>query len=79
MSPLRGKRAGSLGEGMGRKEIFASQTADYVATTCLQLHGGYGYMREYEVERYFRDLRLNAIGGGTSEILKEIVGRKMGL
>lgn len=60
-------------------KIFASKTADYVATTCLQLHGGYGYMREYEVERYFRDLRLNAIGGGTSEILKEIVSRKMGL
>jgi alkylation response protein AidB-like acyl-CoA dehydrogenase len=60
-------------------KIFASKTADYVATNCLQLHGGYGYMREYEVERYFRDLRLNAIGGGTSEILKEIVGRKMGL
>jgi acyl-CoA dehydrogenase len=60
-------------------KIFASRTGDFVATTCLQLHGGYGYMREYEIERYFRDLRINAIGGGTSEILKEIVGRMMGL
>jgi len=60
-------------------KIFASRTADYVATTCLQLHGGYGYMREYEVERFFRDVRINSIGGGTSEILKEIIGRLMGL
>jgi alkylation response protein AidB-like acyl-CoA dehydrogenase len=52
---------------------------DFVATTCLQLHGGYGYMREYEIERFFRDVRINAIGGGTSEVLKEIVGRLMGL
>jgi alkylation response protein AidB-like acyl-CoA dehydrogenase len=60
-------------------KIFSSKMGDYVATTCLQLHGGYGYMREYEIERFFRDVRINAIGGGTSEILKEIVGRMMGL
>jgi alkylation response protein AidB-like acyl-CoA dehydrogenase len=60
-------------------KIFASRMGDFVATTCLQLHGGYGYMREYEIERFFRDVRINAIGGGTSEILKEIVGRLMGL
>jgi acyl-CoA dehydrogenase len=60
-------------------KIFASRMGEFVATTCLQLHGGYGYMREYEIERFFRDVRINAIGGGTSEILKEIVGRLMGL
>ena len=60
-------------------KIFSAKMGDYVATTCLQLHGGYGYMREYEIERFFRDVRINAIGGGTSEILKEIVGRMMGL
>jgi len=60
-------------------KIFSAEVGDYVATTCLQLHGGYGYMREYEIERFFRDTRINAIGGGTSEILKEIVGRSMGL
>jgi alkylation response protein AidB-like acyl-CoA dehydrogenase len=60
-------------------KVFASRMGDFVATTCLQLHGGYGYMREYEIERFFRDVRINAIGGGTSEILKEIVGRMMGL
>ena len=60
-------------------KIFASRMGEFVATTCLQLHGGYGYMREYEIERFFRDVRINAIGGGTSEVLKEIVGRLMGL
>jgi len=60
-------------------KIFAAKMGDYVATNCLQLHGGYGYMREYEIERFFRDVRINSIGGGTSEILKEIVGRIMGL
>jgi len=59
-------------------KVFASRMGEFVATTCLQLHGGYGYMREYEIERFFRDVRINAIGGGTSEILKEIVGRLMG-
>lgn len=60
-------------------KIFASKMAEFVATNCLQLYGGYGYMREYDVERFFRDVRINAIGGGTSEILKEIIGRRMGL
>jgi alkylation response protein AidB-like acyl-CoA dehydrogenase len=60
-------------------KVFASRMGEFVATTCLQLHGGYGYMREYEIERFFRDVRINAIGGGTSEILKEMVGRLMGL
>jgi len=60
-------------------KIFTARMGDFVATTCLQLHGGYGYMREYEIERFFRDLRINSIGGGTSEVLKEIVGKMMGL
>ncbi len=58
---------------------FASRMGDFVATTGLQLHGGYGYMREYEIERFFRDARINAIGGGTSEVLMERVGRRMGI
>ena len=60
-------------------KVFSAKMGDYVATTCLQLHGGYGYMREYEIERFFRDVRINSIGGGTSEVLKEIIGRMMGL
>jgi alkylation response protein AidB-like acyl-CoA dehydrogenase len=60
-------------------KIFSAEVGNRVATTCLQLHGGYGYMREYEIERFFRDVRINSIGGGTTEILKEIIGRMMGL
>jgi len=44
-------------------KIFSSRVADTVATTCLQLHGGYGYMREYGIERFLRDVRINSIGG----------------
>jgi alkylation response protein AidB-like acyl-CoA dehydrogenase len=46
---------------------------------CLQLHGGAGYVREYEVERMARDARLGPIGGGTDEVMKEILGKLMGL
>jgi acyl-CoA dehydrogenase len=46
-----------------------------VAYGCVQLHGGYGYMREYAVERFARDARLMTIGGGTSEIMKDIIAK----
>ncbi len=50
-----------------------------VADRCLQLHGGYGYMREYQISRDFADARVQTIYGGTTEIMKEIVGRGLGL
>ena len=50
-----------------------------VADACLQLHGGYGYMSEYGVSRAWLDGRVQAIYGGTNEIMKEIVGRGLGL
>ncbi|HEY2600426.1 MAG TPA: acyl-CoA dehydrogenase family protein [Thermoleophilaceae bacterium] len=50
-----------------------------VADDALQIHGGAGYMREYEVERAARDARLGPIGGGTDEIMKEILGKLLGL
>jgi alkylation response protein AidB-like acyl-CoA dehydrogenase len=46
---------------------------------CLQLHGGYGYMDEYEISRAWRDGRVQTIYGGTTEIMKEIIGRSLGL
>jgi len=49
-----------------------------VADTCVQLHGGYGYMNEYPVARAYRDARVTSIYGGTTEIMKEIIGRSMG-
>jgi alkylation response protein AidB-like acyl-CoA dehydrogenase len=50
-----------------------------VVDACLQLHGGYGYMREYPIARAFTDARVQRIYGGTNEIMKEIIGRTMGI
>ena len=50
-----------------------------VVNTCLQLHGGYGYMSEYPISQAFLDSRIQTIYGGTTEIMKEIVGRSMGV
>jgi acyl-CoA dehydrogenase len=50
-----------------------------VADEVLQVHGGYGYMREFPAERAWRDARLHPIGGGTNEVMKEVIGRLMGL
>jgi acyl-CoA dehydrogenase len=59
---------------------LATQRAAFdVMDTCLQLHGGAGYMREYEIERMARDARLGPIGGGTDEVMKEILGKVMGI
>ncbi len=59
---------------------LASQRMAYeVIDDCLQLHGGAGYMAEYPMERALRDARLGPIGGGTDEVMKEILGRQMGL
>jgi acyl-CoA dehydrogenase len=59
---------------------LATQRAAFeLMDECVQIHGGAGYMREYQVERAARDARLGPIGGGTDEIMKEILGRQMGL
>jgi acyl-CoA dehydrogenase len=60
-------------------KLLTQRTALEVADDCLQIHGGYGYMTEYGVERAVRDLRLGPIGGGTEEIMREILGRSYGL
>jgi len=60
-------------------KIFACEAAVKIADMCIQIHGGYGYMMEYEVQRIWRDQRVQPIGGGTSEVQKEIIGRLLGL
>ncbi len=60
-------------------KLFAGELACKVADRCLQMHGGMGYMAETEVSRIWRDTRLIPIGGGTSEIMKEILGKLQGL
>jgi len=60
-------------------KLFTAEMANRVAYDCVQLHGGYGYMREYAIERFARDVRLFTIGGGTSEIMKEIIAKELRL
>ena len=56
-------------------KLVATQLSDKVATQCLQMFGGYGFMEDYPMARFFRDSRLGQIGGGTSEILCEIISK----
>ncbi|MBI5570727.1 MAG: acyl-CoA dehydrogenase family protein [Desulfomonile tiedjei] len=58
-------------------KIFATDICDRVCHAAVQIHGGYGYMRECLVERLYRDSRILSIGGGTSEIMKEIISKMM--
>jgi acyl-CoA dehydrogenase len=60
-------------------KLFTQRAMLEVADECLQIHGGYGYMREYGIERAVRDARLGPIGGGTDEVMKEILGKRLGL
>jgi alkylation response protein AidB-like acyl-CoA dehydrogenase len=60
-------------------KLFTSRVACEVADECVQILGGYGYMKEYEIERAYRDVRLNRIGAGTDEIMLDVIGRSYGL
>jgi alkylation response protein AidB-like acyl-CoA dehydrogenase len=60
-------------------KLHAARVAVEVADECIQIHGGAGYMREYGVERAWRDARLNRIGAGTDEIMLDVIGRSYGL
>ena len=54
-------------------KLYATELANELAYECLQFHGGYGYMEEFHIERFYRDMRMTNIGGGTSEIMREII------
>ena len=58
-------------------KLFSSETAMYVTTEAIQILGGYGYIKEYEVERFFRDAKILEIGEGTSEIQRIIISREI--
>jgi citronellyl-CoA dehydrogenase len=60
-------------------KLTASRVLCEVADECIQIHGGAGYMKEYGVERVWRDARLNRIGAGTDEIMLDVIGRSYGL
>jgi alkylation response protein AidB-like acyl-CoA dehydrogenase len=61
----------------GMAKLFASETGKEVVEDAFRIHGGYGYSKEYEIERLYRDAPLLLIGEGTSEIQRMIIGRKL--
>ncbi len=73
----------AAGEDVGREAAMAKNTAVYacrfVVDEAVQIHGGMGFMRESEVERHYRDARILGIGGGTNEIMNEVIAERMGL
>jgi acyl-CoA dehydrogenase len=68
----------ALGQTAMAKKL-ATEMCCKLADQALQLHGGAGYMMEYDIQRHWRDARLGPIGGGTSEIMNEIISKQMGL
>ena len=58
-------------------KAFCGEMVNRVAYDCLQIHGGYGYMKEYPVERMYRDVRVWSIGGGATEVMKNDIARRM--
>ncbi|NUT54364.1 MAG: acyl-CoA dehydrogenase [Thermoleophilia bacterium] len=60
-------------------KVFTCRAANEVVDECVQIHGGAGYMKEFGVERLWRDIRLSRIGGGTDEIMLDVVGKSFGL
>lgn len=61
----------------GMAKLFATEISERVCRNAIQIHGGYGYSREFEVERMYRDTRLMSIGEGTSEILRVMIARHL--
>ncbi len=58
-------------------KLLASQTANYVCNEAVQIHGGYGYIKEYAVERYFRDARVTELYEGTTEAQRMVISRDL--
>ncbi|TDC55930.1 acyl-CoA dehydrogenase [Actinomadura sp. KC345] len=62
-----------------KTKLFCTETQGRVVDRCLQLHGGYGYILEYPISRLYADARVSRIYGGTSEVMKTIISKSMGL
>ncbi|MBJ7336392.1 acyl-CoA dehydrogenase family protein [Mycolicibacterium sp.] len=76
---IAGVNAGTLtAEEAAGAKLWTTEQQWQIIDRCLQLHGGYGYINEYEIARLWRDARVQRIYGGTSEIMRDLIGRKMG-
>ncbi len=58
-------------------KLFASEMAEKVTSTAIQIHGGYGYLKDFPVEKFFRDVKVTQIYEGTSEIQKLVIARAL--
>ena len=67
-----------FGKEAAMAKLFASEMGFRVCNQAIQIHGGYGYMKEYDVERHLRDIKLMEIGEGTSEIQRLVISRLIG-
>ncbi len=57
-------------------KLFASESAVWIANEAVQIHGGYGFIKDYPVEKFYRDVKLCTIGEGTSEIQRLVIARQ---
>ena len=62
---------------VGEAKLFASEIAVRAADECVQIHGGYGFVKDYPAEKFFRDVKLLTIGEGTSEIQRLVIARQL--
>jgi alkylation response protein AidB-like acyl-CoA dehydrogenase len=77
---VRAHNAGELGPvDAAKAKWWAAEVQNDVLDACVQLHGGYGFMNEYRVARAWRDARVTKIWAGSNEIMKELIGRDLGL
>ena len=60
-------------------KLYCTEMASMVTDAAVQIHGGYGLMKDFAVERFYRDQRILRIGEGTSEIQRVVIGRSLGL
>ena len=68
-----------FGQVAAMAKLYCSEVMKFVATEAVQIHGGYGLMKEYHVERFFRDQKLLEIGEGTSEVQRIVIARGLGI
>ena len=74
---LRDKRGSAVVKEAAMVKLYCSEMANRVADMAVQIHGGMGYMKDYPVERFYRDLRLTRIYEGTSEIQRLVIAREL--
>jgi alkylation response protein AidB-like acyl-CoA dehydrogenase len=70
-------RGESITMAAAQAKYFASEAAQRIATTAVQIHGGYGFTKDYPVEKYYRDAKLLTIGEGTSEVQKTVIAKHL--